>query len=70
MNESLPACTGDVGRRLAGDDAEVVTLIVGADATPEERDTVRAALEEALPGLDLQVLEGGQPRYPFLIGVE
>ncbi|HYT80598.1 MAG TPA: DAK2 domain-containing protein [Actinomycetota bacterium] len=70
VNKSLSACTGDVGRCLAGDDAEVVTLIVGADATPKERDTVRAALEEALPGLELQVLEGGQPRYPFLIGVE
>ncbi len=70
VGESLPACTVALVRRLAEEDAEVVTLIVGADATPEEREAVRAALEGALPGLDLQVLDGGQPRYPFLIGVE
>jgi uncharacterized protein len=68
--ESLPDCAGRVGRRLAQDDHEVVTLIVGAGATGEDRQAVADALGEALPGLDLQVLDGGQPRHPFLIGAE
>jgi uncharacterized protein len=61
---------GAVGRCLMREDAEVVTLIVGVDASWEERQAVQAALAEALSGLDLEVLDGGQPRPPFLIGVE
>jgi uncharacterized protein len=62
--------TGAVGRCLMREDAEVVTLIVGVNASSEERQAVQAALAEALSGLDLEVLDGGQPRPPFLIGVE
>jgi DAK2 domain fusion protein YloV len=50
--------------------AEVVTLIEGADATAEDRRTVRAALKENLPDLHLEVLEGGQPGSPFLLWIE
>jgi uncharacterized protein len=57
-------------RSLAGDGAELVTLVVGADASEEDVTAVRRALKEAFPGLELEVLDGGQPRYPFLIGVE
>jgi hypothetical protein len=70
VGESLSASARHVGRGLAEEAAEVVTLIVGADVMQEEREAVRAALEEALPGLELQVLDGGQPRRPFLVGVE
>jgi hypothetical protein len=70
VNGSLATCTEEVGRYLAEEEAEVVTLIVGADATAEDRETVRAVLEGVLPGLDHQVLDGGQSRYPFMIGVE
>jgi uncharacterized protein len=70
VGASLAVCADRLGRCLGRDDSEVLTLIVGAGVTGDERQTVVAALEEALPDLDLQVLEGGQPRYPFLIGVE
>ncbi|HEV8420580.1 MAG TPA: hypothetical protein VGR13_04425, partial [Actinomycetota bacterium] len=70
VGESLSASAGRVGRGLAEENHEVVTLIVGAGASVEDRQAVVDALEKALPGLDVQVLDGGQPRYPFLIGVE
>jgi DAK2 domain fusion protein YloV len=52
------------------DQADVVTLIEGADAVAEDRRAVRAALGEALPDLHLEVLEGGQPGSPFLLWIE
>jgi fatty acid kinase len=70
VSDSPSASARDVVRRLAGEDAELITVIVGALASPEQRQAVQAALERALPGLELQVLDGGQPLYPFLIGVE
>jgi fatty acid kinase len=64
------ACGVEVVRRLAAEDAELITVIVGAQASPDERQALQGALEQAFPGLEVQVLDGGQPRDPFLIGVE
>jgi DAK2 domain fusion protein YloV len=57
-------------RQLAEPDAEVVTLVVGAGAAREERDSVEESLRRSFPGLQIEVLDGGQPLFPFLIGVE
>jgi DAK2 domain fusion protein YloV len=67
---SLPRCAELVGRTLDREGAELVTLIVGADATQIERETVREALGKVFVSEDLEVLDGGQPQHPFLIGVE
>ena len=50
--------------------AELVTLYVGADAERGAGDAVRALIEERFPGVEVQVIEGGQPHYPYLAGVE
>jgi uncharacterized protein len=60
----------DVSRRLVDDDSEILTLVAGADATMDERRAAEASIQQAFPALDVQVVLGGQPRYPFLIGVE
>jgi DAK2 domain fusion protein YloV len=59
----------EVVRRLAGPQAEALTLIVGAEAG-EDRMTVEDALRDAFPALDLQVVEGGHPPHALQIGVE
>jgi DAK2 domain fusion protein YloV len=60
----------EVVRHLAREGSEVVTLVVGAAAGAEERSQVETAIREAFPGLEVEIVDGGQPRYPFLIGVE
>jgi DAK2 domain fusion protein YloV len=67
---SIPECAKHLARALDRADVEVVTLIVGADASDDEREAVGGALREVFAGADVQVLDGGQPRHPFLIGVE
>jgi len=49
---------------------EIVTLIAGAGAEAAVTDAAAAWLAEARPGADLQVVDGGQPVYPYLIGAE
>jgi len=49
---------------------EIVTLIVGAGADTTVTEAAAAWLAEARPGADLQVVDGGQPVYPYLIGAE
>lgn len=56
--------------QLLDDGGELVTLVLGADAPDGVADAVRA-LVDARPGsVEVQVLDGGQPRYPVLVGVE
>jgi dihydroxyacetone kinase-like predicted kinase len=51
-------------------DHEILTVILGADASDEGAARMRAALEEAASGLEIQVHRGGQPHYAYLMGLE
>jgi dihydroxyacetone kinase-like predicted kinase len=55
---------------LADDDSELVTVLVGADARPGDTDRLRDLVGLARPHVELEVHEGDQPLYPYLIGVE
>ena len=47
-----------------------LTLVTGADVPAELVDAVVAHLARSRPEVDSVVYDGGQPRYPLLIGVE
>lgn len=55
---------------LATDDHEIVTLVVGEDATEGESSTLTAQIALSHDHLEVEVHAGGQPLYPFIIGVE
>ena len=56
--------------RMLGSGGELITLVTGADADPRLADAVAAHVRSERPDIDTVVYEGGQPRYPLLIGVE
>ena len=51
------------------EDSEIVTLLKGEDATLEECDALAEFIEENYD-VDVDVQDGGQPVYSFVIGVE
>jgi DAK2 domain fusion protein YloV len=55
---------------LLHEDAELVTVLVGLDAAVGERGRLEEHLADAHPGLEVEVHDGNQPLYPFVIGVE
>ena len=59
----------DVLERLLGGGGELVTVVAGADGR-ELADRCAAHLAGAHPTVDVVVYDGGQDRYPLLIGVE
>jgi dihydroxyacetone kinase-like predicted kinase len=63
------AITGLV-ERLVGDGHEMVTLIEGEGATAKDTRRVTEWLAEHRPGVEVEVHHGGQPLYPYLLGVE
>jgi len=49
---------------------ELVTILVGADAVEADVARLREHLATAAPSVEVEVHDGGQPLYPFLLGVE
>ncbi|MCU1351610.1 MAG: domain fusion protein YloV, partial [Acidimicrobiales bacterium] len=55
---------------LVSEEHEIVTLIEGEGATAGATRQIRAWVEENRPGASVEVLHGGQPLYPYFLGVE
>jgi hypothetical protein len=65
---------GGIARELIGqlvtERHEVLTLLSGSDVTNVEAETLAGSLREAFPNLEVELHEGGQANYPYLIGLE
>ncbi|CAM3353129.1 DAK2 domain-containing protein [Marinicrinis lubricantis] len=53
---------------VSGD--EVITILRGEDAQQSETDQMVQFIEERYPDVELDILDGGQPLYPYLFAVE
>lgn len=52
------------------EDSEIVTVIYGKDANKEQADELRNAILDIDDDLEIEIHEGDQPVYPFLVSVE
>jgi len=55
---------------LVDDDRELVTLITGVDATADSTADLAAWFADRFAEVELEIHTGGQPLYPYLLGVE
>lgn len=55
--------------RMLDEDSELVTLIYGEDATLEQAQQMGEYIEQ-ISDAEVEIYEGKQPVYPFIIGVE
>lgn len=49
---------------------EMVTVYRGDESTEEKGEALAAAIRRVAPDAQVEVVEGGQPHYPFIISVE
>lgn len=56
--------------RMLGGGGELVTLVLGADASADLEEDLRGHVHRTWPFIELQSYAGGQPRYHLLAGVE
>jgi hypothetical protein len=68
--DSAGAAAMELVDRLVDEDSELVTVLVGADASGSDTEKLREHLGLEHPHVELEVHEGGQPLYPYLVGVE
>ena len=55
---------------MVDDSSSIITLICGEDATEEEINELTELISEKFSDVDLDVRQGDQPVYSFIIGVE
>ncbi len=70
IGDDLARVACEVVDRMLAAGGELVTLVTGADADPALANVVVAHLATRRPDVEVAVHEGGQPRYPLLIGIE
>ncbi len=70
LGTDVAVAARDVLDRLLSAGGELVTLVLGAEADPGLGEGIAAALERDRPELEVVVIDGGQPVYPLLVGVE
>jgi dihydroxyacetone kinase-like predicted kinase len=51
-------------------DRELLTVITGAQATPDATAEVLSWIADNRPSVEVEVHDGGQPLYPYLFGAE
>jgi dihydroxyacetone kinase-like predicted kinase len=60
----------EVVTRLLGSGGELVTVIGGADAPEGLAEALGERIQRGHRDVEVSVIDGGQPHYPLLIGVE
>lgn len=76
INDKLEAAGSDYGEvvnkalgKLAGN-FELITVYRGKDASDDELAQLESEIRSNYPGLEVEVQQGGQQHYPFILSVE
>ena len=57
-------------KKMITDDSESVTIIFGGDSDEDESKEIAAVIEAEYDFLEVEVQEGNQPVYSYLLSVE
>jgi hypothetical protein len=63
------ACIGLL-KKAKADNFEIITLFYGKDTNHKEADEIAAAIRKEFPDQEVELQDGGQPHYRFIISIE
>lgn len=70
VGKDIETVTQDLLKHMVDEDDEIITLLYGKDATEETTNQILAFLEDTYPDIEVELLDGGQPLYYYIISVE
>ena len=70
VGDRTDAVLNEVLARMNLDEAEVITVYHGADTRPDEAEQVGNTIRQQHPQLQVEVVQGGQPHYNYIVSVE
>lgn len=60
----------DILRRAGAHENEIITMYYGAEVTPAAAQEMYARIQHEFPTQEIELHDGGQPLYPYIISVE
>jgi DAK2 domain fusion protein YloV len=69
-SENLNSATLGLLEKARADQYELITLFYGLDVTRREVDVIADSIRKEYPKQEIEVQEGGQPHYQFIISIE
>lgn len=69
-NPSLEDVTKSLIQKIIDDESEIITVIYGEDVSEEEATRIGDYIEEHFDHVDVELYNGKQPLYPYIISVE
>lgn len=68
--EDVMEDTKELLRNAITEESEVVSIYYGADTAEEDAKELSAFIEEEFPDCEVEVQDGGQPLYYYIISIE
>ncbi len=62
--------TKEMIKEMVDEDSSVITVYVGSDVDSDSSDKLKADLEEAYEDIEVEIQNGGQPIYYYIVSVE
>ena len=70
VGSSIEGTAIDTLKAMVDEDSELVSIYYGSDVKPEEAERVFAMAQEACPECEVELHDGGQPIYYYLMSAE
>jgi len=70
VGDKTDAVLSEVLARANLNAAEVITIYYGADTKPDDAEQVGVAIRQEHPQLQVEVVQGGQPHYNYIVSIE
>lgn len=70
VGDDIKATVIELVKQMVDDESELISLYYGENITDEEANEVGGELMELYPDLDIEIQNGGQPIYYYIISVE
>ena len=68
--ESVEQAVLDVVKKAGAEEHELITMIHGEDLKPAEANRMADVVREKYPNLEVELQDGGQPHYQFILSIE
>jgi DAK2 domain fusion protein YloV len=69
-NTEIDSVVQEALRRMHTDEHEIITMYYGGDTTRHETDRMAQKIKEWFPDQEIEIVEGGQPYYNYIISAE
>ena len=70
VGETIEQTALDMIKEMVDEDSEILSIYYGCDVTEEDAKKLDELIEENFPELEVEMYEGGQPVYYYIVSVE